>query len=60
MTRAVLYMKIDAALKERIREIGDREHRTLSNMVEVILLNHARSVAAEDKAKDGLASDQHH
>lgn len=37
MDKDILHMKIDKQLKEKLRELAQRDHRTLSNYIEVTL-----------------------
>ena len=37
---ATLTFRIDPALKEALRTAAEREHRSIANMVEVLILDH--------------------
>lgn len=37
MEKATLHMKIEASLKDRLRQLAEQESRSLSNLVEKVL-----------------------
>lgn len=39
---ATLMLRIQPALKQGLRELAAREHRSLSNMIEVLILDYGR------------------
>lgn len=41
MTKATLHMKIEADLKDRLRQLAEQESRSLSNLVEKVLKDYA-------------------
>ena len=41
MKKATLHMKIEAGLKERLRQLAEQENRSLSNLVEKALKDYA-------------------
>ena len=41
MKKATLHMKIEAGLKERLRQLAEQENRSLSNLVEKVLKDYA-------------------
>lgn len=41
MTKATLHMKIEAGLKEQLRQLAEKENRSLSNLVEKVLKDYA-------------------
>jgi hypothetical protein len=40
---ATLNLRIDPALKEALREAAEREHRSVANMVEVLVRRHCEA-----------------
>lgn len=41
MKKATLHMKIEAGLKEQLRQLAEQENRSLSNLVEKALKDYA-------------------
>ena len=41
MAKATLHMKIEADLKDRLRQLAEKENRSLSNLVEKVLKDFA-------------------
>ena len=41
MKKATLHMKIEADLKEQLRQLAEQENRSLSNLVEKVLKDYA-------------------
>lgn len=41
MAKATLHMKIEADLKDRLRQLAEQESRSLSNLVEKVLKDYA-------------------
>ena len=41
MTKATLHMKIEVGLKEQLRQLAEKESRSLSNLVEKVLKDYA-------------------
>lgn len=41
MEKATLHMKIEADLKDRLRQLAEQESRSLSNLVEKVLKDYA-------------------
>lgn len=41
MAKATLHMKIEADLKEQLRQLAEQENRSLSNLVEKVLKDYA-------------------
>lgn len=41
MTKATLHMKIEADLKDRLRQLAEQESRSLSNLVEKVLKDYS-------------------
>jgi len=39
MSKTILHMKIEEELKEQLRQIADLENRSLSNLVEKVLID---------------------
>jgi len=39
MSKTTLHMKIEEELKERLRQLAERENRSLSNLVEKVLMD---------------------
>jgi len=39
MSKTTLHMKIEEELKERLRQLGEQENRSLSNLVEKVLMD---------------------
>lgn len=41
MSKQILHMRMDAALKEELKRRADEENRTLSNLIEKVLKDYA-------------------
>ena len=39
-----LAIRIDPSIKEALREVAEKEHRTVSNMVEVMVLKYTKNI----------------
>jgi hypothetical protein len=37
-------LRVDPVIKEAIREAADQEHRSIANMIEVLIRNHCKAV----------------
>ncbi len=42
MKKEILHMHIDPALKERLKRLAEQDNRTLSNLIETILVEYVR------------------
>ena len=44
-----LTFRIDPGVKDMLRAIADREHRSISNTIEVLIIRHAESIGVQGK-----------
>lgn len=57
MTRnktATLNLRVDPALKEALREAANRDHRSVANMVELLVRQHCQQVGIAIPEQDEL------
>jgi len=47
-----LTFRIDPGVKDLLRTIADREHRSIANTVEILIIRHAESIGMQVKPPD--------
>jgi hypothetical protein len=53
-----LNLRIDPGLKEALREASQRDHRSIANMVEVLVLKHCEEVGITIPEQQALFEDE--
>lgn len=53
-----LNLRIDPALKEALREASQRDHRSVSNMIEVLILEHCDQIGITIPEQQTLFEDE--
>lgn len=53
-----LNLRIDPALKEALREASQQDHRSVSNMIEVLILEHCDQVGITIPEQQALFEDE--
>ena len=57
---STLNLRIDPAVKDAVREAAEREHRSVANMVEVLIRRHCdQSGISISEQSELLSGDQH-
>ncbi len=41
---STMNLRVDPSIKEAVREAAEREHRSIANMIEVLIRNHCQAV----------------
>jgi predicted transcriptional regulator len=58
MTRTAPFsMRLPPDLKERLQQLADRDHRSLTNYIEVLLLQHVEKKPASARGESETAGD---
>ena len=55
---ATLNLRIDPAIKEAIREAARRDHRSIANMIELLIRKHCEEVGIAIPEQQALFKDQ--
>ena len=53
-----LNLRIDPNLKEALREVSQRDHRSIANMIEVLILRHCEEVGITVPEQQTLFEDE--
>lgn len=57
---ATLNLRIDPGLKEAVREAADMEHRSVANMVEMLIRRHCEQAGIAIPHASEVPAGQHH
>ncbi len=53
-------LRMSPSIKELLRVVAEREHRTLSNMLEVLILEHAAKLGLDSAATEARGRPDRH
>jgi hypothetical protein len=55
-----LNLRVDPAIKEAVREAANRDHRSIANMIEMLIRQHCEAVGIRIPEQQGLFEDDTH
>ena len=53
-----LNLRIDPGLKEALREVSQRDHRSIANMIEVLILRHCKEAGVSIPEQQSLFDEE--